>query len=431
MMERTGQAVRLGLVRKIVIGISCVSIVTYGCSAFFIFYLKDWIAPGMPDWSYLSVILCLGVLWSGILGWLGAAWLIKPLRRLTEAANEAAGGNLKVEIPLHPHQDEIRQLGLSFEKMIHGLRQMIHDVAENVAFTREQAESLRGGMDQAARQIERIADAAVAISGGAAEQAKAAAATRDAVLNIRNEAAAIDDNAGQSRETARLMLNAIEESGAVVRSLVDGISELARSNRESAAMITEMDRKAKQIHRISQVVGGIAEQTHLLALNASIEAARAGEYGEGFAVVAGEIRKLAEESSNAVKQIDRLISDMGASVESVVRLTTAQNAQAAAESGKVEAVTAALDRMNQAVQETVSAVEEIALRISSQRTEADHALTLTHEVGQTADLISADISLAASSAQEQTAVMQELAASSALLEHRADDLQNKINRFRC
>ncbi|WP_276354437.1 methyl-accepting chemotaxis protein [Cohnella caldifontis] len=421
---------KFGLVKKIVAGMTAVSIVTYGCSAFFIFELKPWIAPGMAEWAYITLILLLGVLWSGILGWLAAIWLIKPLQRLTEAANEAAGGNLRIEIPIHPYRDEIRTLSLSFGQMIRELRQTIQDVAGNVAFTHQQAEALRGGMEQAAIQTERIAEASAAISGGAADQAAAAGDTREAVLGIRNAAAAIDGMAEESRKTVRDMREAARESAALVRSLIDGIRELAVSNRQSAKLVTEMDEKAKQIRNISQVVGGIADQTHLLALNASIEAARAGDQGQGFAVVAVEIRKLAEESASAVKHIDRLIADMEAGVLGVVRYSAVQEKMAEAESGKGESVTSALERIDEAVRETFSAVEEIARRISSQREQADRALSITDGVGRTADRILGESRQAASSAQEQTAAMQELAASSALLEKQADELEAKIGKFR-
>lgn len=419
-----------GLVKKIVFGIIGVSVVTYGCSAFFIFYLKDLIAPGMSDWSYISIILLLGIIWSGILGWLGAAWLIKPLLKLAAAANEAATGNLRIDIPEHPSDDEIRLLSQSFKKMIAGLRQMITDISGNASFTHQHAGSLSGGMDQAARQIERIAVVTDTISKGAAQQAAIALDTRSAVTSIRQSAAEIDGKAVQSQTTAHEMLETIAGSGQIVRSLVEGMMELAKSNRESIGMVTELHESAKQIRSISQVVGGIAEQTHLLALNASIEAARAGETGQGFAVVAGEIRKLAEESASAVKHINQLIAGMEAGVAGVVKATTAQERLASRESGKGDAAREAWQRIDGAVRETAYAVEDIAAHISEQMRQVEQALEQTRQVEDIAHQISQDIRQAAASAQEQTAVMQELASSSEMLRTQADALNAKVNVFR-
>lgn len=421
---------RLGLVKKIVLGVVGVSIVTYGCSALFIFVLKDWLAPGMSEWTYISIILLLGILWTGILGWLGAAWLIKPLLRLSAAANEAATGNLRVEIPVHASRDEIQVLSQSFETMIASLRQMIAEISSNSVFARRQAAALNGGLDQAAHQIERIAGATEEISAGAAKQAEAAEETWTAVMSIKSAANEIEHKAGESKETAHEMLDTLADSGKIVHSLVDGMMELARSNQEALEIVNELHENANRIRGISQMVGDIAAQTHLLALNASIEAARAGDAGMGFAVVAGEIRKLAEESASAVQHIDELISEMEAGVAGVVDKTNAQEQLARVESGKGEAAREALDRVDRSVRETASAVDEIVGSIAIQMRQVENALIKTRDVGDVAERIADRIKQVSTSIQEQMAVTQELASTSSVLENQADALHEKVNVFR-
>ncbi|TJY41144.1 methyl-accepting chemotaxis protein [Cohnella pontilimi] len=421
---------KMGLVKKIVAGITSVSVVTYGCSAFFIFELKPLIAAGMSDWVYMSIILLLGVFWSGVLGWLGAVWLIRPLLRLAAAADEAAKGNLRVEIPIHKPKDEIRVLSLSFDQMIANLRQMISNVSENVSFTYNHAGGLSGGMTEAAQQIESIAGATDTISQGAAEQAQSARNMLTAITVINSAASDIENKAEHSSTLSRDMLSTLAESEQIVRSLVGGMLELAQSNRESMDIVGDLQQKAEEIRSISRVVGEIADQTHLLALNASIEAARAGEYGMGFQVVAGEIRKLAEQSSTAVKHINELITGMEAGVVSVVTKTTAQEQLASRESAKGDAANTALDRISSAVQEAAAAIQDIAGSITDQKRQVEHALMQTNGVQEVASRITGDIKQVASSVQEQMAFMQELASSSELLKGRADLLQSNISVFR-
>lgn len=420
---------KLGVVGKIVFGIISVSMVTYGCSAFFIFYLKDRIAPGVSDWIYLSIVLSLGIFWTGLLGWFGASWFIKPLVRLTNAANEAATGNLQVQIPMYRSNDEIRLLSQSFEKMITNLRQMIIDISDNVSFTDNHAGALSGGMLQASKQIEFIAGAAEVISGGATEQAISAQGTLQAVVQIKQAASEIGRQAGESQQVSKEMLQTIEESENIVRSLVQGMLNLAVSNRESLEVATQLRDNAKEIRSISQVVGDIAEQTHLLALNASIEAARAGEHGSGFMVVAGEIRKLAEQSSIAVKDIAQLINRIDTDITGVVSKITAQEQLASREVVHGEEGKTALDRINGAVLETAKAVETIAGSITDQIRQIEGALVKTNKVAEIANHISLETKQVASSVQEQMAVMEELSSSSEMLKSQANLLNSKINVF--
>lgn len=430
-IREKGDGMKLGLVKKIVIAMVGVSMVTYGTSAFFIFYLKDIIAPGMKDWLYVSIVLSLGIFWTGLLGWIGASWLIKPLVRLTAAANEAADGNLLADIPLYRGQDEIRQLSESFRHMIAGLRQMIADISSNAAFTHDQAGLLSGGMLQAARQIELIAGATDTIAAGAGQQNDSAQSTLATVSRIELAAAAIGKQAEESQRISREMMRTIAQGEEIVRSLVDGMMSLAGSNRESIGFVRQLDGNAKEIRSISQAVKAIADQTNLLALNASIEAARAGTDGQGFAVVAGEIRKLAEQSSHAVSGIDELITGVESGIAAVVAQITAQEQLAIRESGKGAAAGEALDRIDQAVGQTAQAVDNIAAGIVEQIGQVGQAMVQTRHVGDIADRISTEIKQVAASVQEQMAVMQELSSSSDMLKSRADALQTNIKVFRC
>jgi methyl-accepting chemotaxis protein len=430
MLRNEGESMKLSVVKKIVLGIVGVSIVTYGCSAFFIFYLKDIIAPGMSDWLYLSIILSLGIFWTGLLGWIGASRFIKPLLRLASAANEAATGNLQVEIPDYGSDDEIRLLSNSFRTMIYSLRQIITDLSGNVSFTHHHAGMLSGGMAQAADQVERIAGATATISNGALKQAESMQGMLTAVARIKHAAGDIGEKASESRTISKEMLKTIEESGIIIRSLVDGMMILAQSSRESIGFVEQLNDNAKDVRNISRVVGDIADQTHLLALNASIEAARAGEYGQGFAVVAMEIRKLAEQSTSAVNHIDQLITHMESVVTDVVVKITEQEQFASREINNGEAAKASLDRINIAVRKDTEAVENIALSISDQIQQVESAMVKTDEVAMIANQISVETREVSSSVQEQMAVMEELTSSSEMLKSQANLLSSKINVFR-
>jgi len=419
----------LTIIKKIVLGIASLSVITYGCSGLFIFYLKGIIAPNMSDWLYHSIVLLLGIFWTALLGWLGALWFVKPLLRLTAAANEAAQGKLNVEIPKHPSNDEIRQLSESFQSMLHSLRQMIAGVSDNVAFTHVQAGQLNNGMARASHQVEVIAGKAESISQGAKSQAASAQGTLHTVEQIRDTAGAVGRKADETRAVSLDMLETNRQSEAVVRSLLRGMMNLAQSNRDSLHFVHALQEYAREIRSISQVVGEVSEQTHLVAINASIEAARAGEHGRGFAVVAEEIRKLATQSSDAVNHIAPFVTRMESGVQEVVTNMIEQERLASREYESGESAQAALDRVHRAAQETAHAIEGIAASISDQIQQIEQAWVKTQEVEDIARLISQEIHQVAVSIQEQSAVMQQLASTSELLETEADTLSTRINKF--
>lgn len=421
---------KLSIVKKMVIGIVALSITTYGCSAFFIFFLKPLIAPDMKDLLYIPIILGLGIFWTGLLGWLAARWFIGPLLKLTVVAEEAATGNLRTEIPIRRSDDELRRLSLAFDKMMANLRHMIKEMTGNISLTRQNASTLSAAMNHAALRIESIAETVDTIASGADAQAESAKSTLASVERMAAAGEAIDEKGHRSRMLSEEMVRAIEESGSVVRSLLEGMRELALSNGESMQLVSKLNANAQQIGDISHAVGGIADQTHLLALNASIEAARAGEAGRGFAVVAGEIRKLAEQSAVAVKDINELLGQIETDVTNVVIKISAQEDIAVREQEHGETANRVFERLNEAVLETAGAIHEIADVVSGQSGLLKQALAETKEISQIADQISVGAREVASAVQDQTAIMQEIASSSDILRGEADQLQSEIARFR-
>ncbi|GIP34726.1 methyl-accepting chemotaxis protein [Paenibacillus sp. J2TS4] len=421
---------KFGIVKKMVLGITLVSLTTYGTSALFIFVLKDFIASGMSDWLYISIILGLGVFWTGFLGWLAANWFIKPLLKLTEAVNEAAKGNLQVTLPVHHSKDEMSTLSVSFNTMVDNLKQMIAEVSNNVNFTNQNAASLSGAITQAAHQVETIASTIDDIAQGVDQQEKSTLSTFTSVEQITRAAEDVSDKANSALQLAHDMVGAIQESGEVVHSLVNGLLGLTQANQQTIDLVQELDRNAVEIGNISLVVGEIADQTHLLALNASIESARAGEHGAGFAVVAGEIRKLAEQSSSAVSSINELIQQIQKHVAHVVSNITNQVQMVDQESSKGEQVKQALSRITAATNETTESVDRIAEVVSDQVRQIENTLEETREIAKIVKVISEGAKRVALSTQEQTAVMQEIASSSEVLKEHADSLNGKVKVFR-
>jgi methyl-accepting chemotaxis protein len=421
---------KFGIVAKMVTGIVAVSIVTYGTSAFCLLVVQPALRDQVSGWIFVGLTLALGIFWTGLLGWLAARWLVRPLIVLTRAANEAAAGDLHVQFNHVRSDDEMRELGLSFSRMIDSLRGMISGISDGSKVADANSEQLRASAGEAAQHAERIAGTMDDIAKRVDRQAQGAEAMLTSVERVVQATDDISRQADEAVETTARMAVAIGSNAESIRLSVEGMRKLAASSRDSLRSVRELERWAEEIDTISGLVGELADQTHLLALNASIEAAHAGEHGQGFAVVAGEVKKLAANSANAVHDINRLIGQMREEVRHTASAIVDQSSLADREAGNSQEAAAALQAIVGDTGAVSRIVEDVASYVSSQSEVVRSTLQEARQVADIAELIRQNAQDAAASTQEQIAAMQEIAASTETMREQSADLRRQVERFR-
>ncbi|WP_214628178.1 methyl-accepting chemotaxis protein [Paenibacillus agaridevorans] len=421
---------KFGIVAKMVMGIVAVSIVTYGTSAFCLLVVQPALRDQVSGWIFVGLTLALGIFWTGLLGWLAARWLVRPLIVLTRAANEAAAGDLHVQINHVRSDDEMRELGLSFSRMIDSLRGMISGISDGSKVADANSEQLRASAGEAAQHAERIAGTMDDIAKRVDRQAQGAEAMLTSVERVVQATDDISRQADEAVETTARMAVAIGSNAESIRLSVEGMRKLAASSRDSLRSVRELERWAEEIDTISGLVGELADQTHLLALNASIEAAHAGEHGQGFAVVAGEVKKLAANSANAVHDINRLIGEMREEVRHTASAIADQSSLADREAGNSQEAAAALQAIVGDTGAVSRIVEDVASYVSSQSEVVRSTLQEARQVADIAELIRQNAQDAAASTQEQIAAMQEIAASTETMREQSANLRRQVERFR-
>lgn len=329
----------------------------------------------------LVLLLALGAVAGALCG--GAAWVLlsrqlAPLARLAEAKDALAAGQSD-DHGLASRQDEVGELA----------RTLMH-VSQRAANMSASLNQVAGSVRAAVSQVR---DDWMAVREGSQRQSDAAGRVGSSLRAVSESLLAAGDNARDSQRLSRRTSELSAHGESVVRRTADEIGRVAGAVRDAAGSIGGLNRRSEEITRVVKVIKDIADQTNLLALNAAIEAARAGEQGRGFAVVADEVRKLAERTSTATVEIGGMIDAIQAETRQAVGGMEASSAQVeegvrlareAAESlsGILEAagetlvktgeIVAALDEQNAASGEIARNVEQIAAMADNNGSAAVH-----------------------------------------------------------
>jgi len=415
---------------KTVAGLVLISIITYGTSGFFIFFVKDWITLDIPNWVYISIILVMGVCWNGILGWFASRWLTRPIVHLSRAAQQVSSGDLTTEIPQRRTQDELTVLYDAFRVMVSNLRSIVNDIADSTRTTSQNAQSLSEAITQAAEQIEMMSEAVDHIAVGVEEQKVTSHQSLITADEMLNDFQRMHSQSMDMTEMSGQMERSVDHTKQTFSSLMKGMDELAESHNRSRDIMLLLEKEASDIEVITQSVKNIAEETGLLALNASIEAARAGEEGSGFAVVAQQIRKLADESKESVHRINELISRVQQRIRETAQLSHEQHGLVVNESERTISVDQTLHELTGTVDVFMKGAHDIGSKIAEQTGRVEQTHGHVKKIQGKAGSFSDEARRIMDAAHEETAIMEEISSSAEELRQLTDRLLDKTKAFR-
>jgi len=353
----------------------------------------------------------------------------KPITNIRDQAVLVAAGDLRIEKLKVASQDEIGELATSFNTMTENLRSLVKQVQSQSHHVAAASEELMASSEQSALASNQVAESITKIACGNLEQLKEVGEVSTAVETMAAALVQITATASEVAAASDRTVTITASGQVSIDQAITQISNIGKGTTEVGHAITDLEKSSGKISEIVNLISSIAGQTNLLALNAAIEAARAGEQGRGFAVVADEVRKLAEQSHHAAQEITSLIknntADIGKAVwameqgskdveEGITLISHAGN--------DFRNISQAINQLSEQVREISTAIEGMAIGSQSIVTAVGGIEVVSKNGAAEAESVSA-------ATQQQSASIQEIASSSQELARLAESLQETINKF--
>lgn len=356
----------------------------------------------------------------------GVTMAVRITRPINKVSEHISKGSLNFT-EVAQSKDEVGLLTTQFARLIHNLRDMVGKVEQNANLVADSVDHLTAGTEQAAQAANEIASAVSVVAEGTETQLRAVDKTTQLIKNIADGLKTAAENAGNTAQVSDKTAQSAAEGDRAIDEAVSQMQHIEKTVIHSAQVVEKLGHRSQQIGSIAETITGIAGQTNLLALNAAIEAARAGEQGRGFAVVAEEVRKLAEESQDAAKQVASLINeiqiDTGAAVQVMQEGTreAERGAQAAAQAGKV------FGDIHHLVNQVSIDIRRIAAEMQQMASNGQDVLGYIQDIDGVSKTTANQAQLVSASTEEQSASIEEVASSCQELERMAVALKEAIS----
>ena len=379
----------------------------------------------MPMIISLAIIIVIVVVISIFV----ALYIVKPIKGLRNAVQKMAQGDFTVQATNY-RNDEVGQLAVGFNHMVSEMNHTLQKVQNISAEVADASGTLSASAEENSAASNEVATTIEQIANGAAHQSELSQTNSSELLKVSEQIDNVEQLSGKISEDSIRMNEASEAGINTVQQLKKQFDLTVQNAQTMSRAVNQLDARSREINDIVSTIDDIAGQTNLLALNAAIEAARAGEHGKGFAVVADEVRRLAEQTNESTKKIAHIIQSMQNDTVLTVQLIEETNEQINNQEQVVGNTETAFVSIAASIQKLMAEFGEMKTNLHEAKNKLQDVLQHSEHVSNISEDTAAGTEQISASIEETTASMEQLNKLAFDLEQLSKGLSEEINKFK-